>query len=431
MKKAMTLLPAAVMALFLAACSGNDSNTTTPGGDSTPTAATTQEETTTPSETVIETAIETNHSNWIMSNAVDDFGDDTGIRQIVGSFAGDFSNTATGGSQLDVQVIYQLLPNGDGVFGFRLFEYGNTKATFTTSQANHITLRTRALGTDNTYALFGQAPNSDLMFAIGNLTNQPILQNLDNAFLEWMNTGEEISCIIDIGSARYNFMIDTNGFLEEYNELQELYQAALDKKLAESYLAQGTITGSVYRDGSELTPTNARFVKVIESDIDILEEGMNLSVIFDEDTLAETEINIGDTITFTGSVHEQEFTVIFDGYRISLDFDVMCETLLEGGSEVEKAFGTITGEINYIGQPGTERDWVLIYVSDSDIMDMIQENQTNSYGIVVVATYFDEVTLSSLNKGDTITLSGQVYVKHLGSSNSGIELVMVNPEIIK
>ena len=52
MKKAITLLLAAVMALSLTACGGNDGNTTTPsGGDSTPTAATTQEETTTPSET--------------------------------------------------------------------------------------------------------------------------------------------------------------------------------------------------------------------------------------------------------------------------------------------------------------------------------------------------------------------------------------------
>jgi len=52
MKKAITLLLAAVMALSLAACGGNDGNTTTPsGGDSTPTAAATQEETTTPSET--------------------------------------------------------------------------------------------------------------------------------------------------------------------------------------------------------------------------------------------------------------------------------------------------------------------------------------------------------------------------------------------
>jgi len=40
MKKAITLLLAAVMALSLAACGGNDGNTTTPsGGDSTPTAA--------------------------------------------------------------------------------------------------------------------------------------------------------------------------------------------------------------------------------------------------------------------------------------------------------------------------------------------------------------------------------------------------------
>ena len=51
MKRAITLLLAAVMVLSLAACGGNDGNTTTPSGDSTPTAATTPEETTTPSET--------------------------------------------------------------------------------------------------------------------------------------------------------------------------------------------------------------------------------------------------------------------------------------------------------------------------------------------------------------------------------------------
>lgn len=89
-------------------------------------------------------------SNWEIGFYVDDFGDKTNDSYIIGTFEGEFSNSATTGSELTVYVYFDK--SYKSVTTIRLLEYGSHKATFLSSET--ITLKTKnSLGKTNSYTL--------------------------------------------------------------------------------------------------------------------------------------------------------------------------------------------------------------------------------------------------------------------------------------
>lgn len=169
-------------------------------------------------------------SSWEIDYYKDEFGDDTDDSYLLGTFSGQFSNTATSGSELLVAVYYA--PDTGDMFSFRLLEYGNLKATYMKSDLINLSMKIN----DEIYGveLSGIAPNGDIalmpQYAYADKTLHSINGGTDrrevfHLFLEALRKRETVSCSITIGDignitsgvggSKYVFKIDGNGFAEQ------------------------------------------------------------------------------------------------------------------------------------------------------------------------------------------------------------------------
>ena len=144
MKKVLSLVLALAICLSLCACGGN--------GEASKSSAT--------SDAVTE---ELSANSWRIQLTKDEFGDITNSSSAVmyAPINGDFSNTATASSEL-AGCVYMVMGEEYPAFVFRLLEYGDTPATF--SSYDVITQKIK-IG-DKIYeneGVFGTPPNSDLM----------------------------------------------------------------------------------------------------------------------------------------------------------------------------------------------------------------------------------------------------------------------------
>lgn len=107
------------------------------------------------------------HGVWMIDQVVDEFGDEAeGENPVLKTpITGDFSNTATSKAKL-VGILFVQKVSQKFVPSFRLMEYGSSKATYLSSEADEIILKTK------------------------------------------------IGCVIYIGNSKYNFTVSGNGFAE-------------------------------------------------------------------------------------------------------------------------------------------------------------------------------------------------------------------------
>lgn len=143
---------------------------------------------------------------WIIDQSVDEFGDKTeGDAPVLKTpITGDFSNTATASSTLSGALFIQKVSQ-KYVAAFRLLEYGNTPATYLSSEEDELILKTKVGDEVKEFNLFGTAPNGDLY--LGALNDED-----GNWFVDTLCGGNDIKCVIYIGSSKYNFTISSNGF---------------------------------------------------------------------------------------------------------------------------------------------------------------------------------------------------------------------------
>lgn len=174
---------------------------------------------------------------WEIDYAVDDFGDPTEqvyIRSM--PISGKFSNTATTDSDLTAVLFFEpyftnpsnytlnskgnietIDGNARSCLSFRLLEYGKQKATYLDSEDMVLKFK---IGDDSfSTNLYGNAPNDDLFFGFleGGYKDE------DQMMIRWINAlrfGKEVKCVIEIGSSKYSFSIDGEGFIEAYYDLQ-------------------------------------------------------------------------------------------------------------------------------------------------------------------------------------------------------------------
>ena len=177
-------------------------------------------------------------SRWEIQHYVDEFGDETENGYLVGTFTGEFSNTATTNS--DLTVFVYMLPetySSGYMIAFRLAEYGDHIATY--SKYDLLNLSFKIDGETYGVELMGTTPNGDLYLtshyayeddtlAAHNKTNRATAYNaFFNALKD--NTGE-ISCLITIGDmnniitsvggSTYRFKLNGNGLAEKLAELE-------------------------------------------------------------------------------------------------------------------------------------------------------------------------------------------------------------------
>lgn len=152
--------------------------------------------------------IGTLHGAWVIDQPVDEFGDKVEGENLIlkTPIAGTFSNTATTQSTLG-GVLFVSTISEKFVPSFRLMEYGNSKATYLSSEADEITLSTKVGDEVKSFQLFGSAPNGDLY--LGLLNDED-----GNWFADTLCSGNDIKCVIYIGSSKYNFTISSNGFVD-------------------------------------------------------------------------------------------------------------------------------------------------------------------------------------------------------------------------
>jgi len=160
-------------------------------------------------------------SAWSIAKEVDEFGDvieDSDNIFLKSTAEGDFSNTATAKSDLLV-IIDNTIYNGHHVFGFTLYEYGNTPATY--SSNSEITLKTKVNDTITGYTLYGDAPNSPVFLGATNTDGDELFNTL--------YAGYDVRCIIYIDNSQYNFTISSSGYQEVCAEAQQKLDAINEK----------------------------------------------------------------------------------------------------------------------------------------------------------------------------------------------------------
>lgn len=161
---------------------------------------------------------------WYVGQQTDDFGDivENGDEYLYQYFTGEFSNTATSGSELTGMVLvkYDTYLQDYAVM-FSLHEYNNASATYTSSDS--ITLKTKnSAGVVRDYALTGTPPNG----YVGTLGTQ---------FLEDLHEEPDaIRCIIEIGSSRYEFSVSKDGLDDIISQYVERLNGKMDKVIIEN-----------------------------------------------------------------------------------------------------------------------------------------------------------------------------------------------------
>ena len=153
-------------------------------------------------------------TTWSIVQTVDEFGDVTedSVGLIAGTFTGNFSNTATPGSDLTVVVtIGKKAKFNHYVIGFDLKEYNNTNATYFSSDSKTFKMK---IGEEViTMNLLGSEPNGTLY-----LGAEDYGWSGDLLFNELLN-GNDVRCIINIDSSEYNFTITNDNFTTLCNEI--------------------------------------------------------------------------------------------------------------------------------------------------------------------------------------------------------------------
>lgn len=201
MKKVIVLLLASLLAVcLLGACGGNNGD-----GNS------------------------SNKTVWKIEESVDEFGDVTedSYEYLASEFSGTFSNTATTDGELSGKVGIGKKTDGHYLVGFNLLENKQMKASF--NDSDNSVLKVKVDDTVYEYPLSGYAPVGSLVFGGEDFDYS------GDEFFNLLYAGNDLRCVIEIGSSKYNFDI-INGNFTEFCEKNDVSKApaelTLDNALA-------------------------------------------------------------------------------------------------------------------------------------------------------------------------------------------------------
>ena len=148
---------------------------------------------------------------WVIKNYVDDFGDEEDEQYIGTVSIGEFSNTATSSSRLIVHTILDYNDSSEPYIRFTLLEYGDTPAVYYSD--DDILMRVKAGDSELKETLDGFPPNGDVY---RQNVNRSIM--FGEVFKELI-IGNDVRCIIEIGSSMYKFTLSADGFRKAADKL--------------------------------------------------------------------------------------------------------------------------------------------------------------------------------------------------------------------
>lgn len=175
--------------------------------------------------------------SWENTEVVDEFGDATGESAIRSVVSGTFSNTATAESDLTVVTFITMgvpayssdfisdnatlisntltYPTSAYNVQFRLLEYDKTPATHLKS--DNMILKTKVGEDVEEYILIGNEDNSEL------LVNPVIMgktgfERNGELLLKDLYEGNDVRCIVEIGSSKYKFTLEAGNFQKIIDE---------------------------------------------------------------------------------------------------------------------------------------------------------------------------------------------------------------------
>ncbi|MDO4475486.1 MAG: peptidoglycan-binding domain-containing protein [Lachnospiraceae bacterium] len=160
-------------------------------------------------------------SKWALEEYIDDFGDPTGEKYAFTSVVGEFSNTATTGSELQVFLYFE--PYSDKGFSARLLEYGDHPLSVV--GISDIEVKYKVDGEIYAHTVPAYAVASDKIdFGAADGMNWDL-----HTFL---SDGKDIQFVIYIGSSKYSFAVSADGYEEcldaffgdIYDSAQELFE---------------------------------------------------------------------------------------------------------------------------------------------------------------------------------------------------------------
>ena len=224
--------------------------------------------------------------DWYENEYVDDFGDSTGKIFCASICQGTFENTATSEEDLAVVVFYE--PRKESLT-FRLLEYENKKATYLDS--DEIAFKYKIDKKTGECTPKSSAPNGDL-----ELTGED-----SKALIDALMKGSDVKIVIYIGSSKYNFSINGNGFSDAHDDAE--------KKIEEIGIAG--VYYSTKEDGSdyfEITP----------------ETDTQGTILYYDEGISDTE---EDTITVNYTYDTETHLLTFDSSEIT-DWNGIEELLL-------------------------------------------------------------------------------------------------------
>lgn len=194
---------------------------------------------------------------WSVEQAIDEFGDiaEYSSAYVTAITIGDFSNTATTGSELTVG-LYMLLKDGYPEFLIRLLEYGDHKAAYTSNSDISVKIKVDE-SIIEFHPVFNTPPNGDLM----------IYDSNDTLYAQLYN-GKDIKCVVTIDNSKYNFTIPGANFKDicknEGYVTKRMYFLETDKAVlygkAKEFIENGDYTNAIeylefldgYEDGKSL-----------------------------------------------------------------------------------------------------------------------------------------------------------------------------------
>lgn len=102
-------------------------------------------------------------------------------------------------------------------FAFRLLEYNETPATYITG--DELIIKIKIGDTIYEDVLIGTPPNGDLLLMNGANYSSKVYKQMYNTLLK----EEDVRCIIEIGSSKYNFTVEGSGFVTAANDMMKTY----------------------------------------------------------------------------------------------------------------------------------------------------------------------------------------------------------------
>lgn len=159
---------------------------------------------------------------WEIKYFTDDFGDPTEDTYLVSHAYGTFSNSVTTDSDLEVVVFFNPACADDDYissFVFRLYEYETTKAVYYSDE--ELSIKIKVGDTVYEQELYGTAPSGDLY--IFNGAGWPLEAPCYMPMYEALVKGEDVRCIIKIGSDTYSFTLRGEDFADQANAMLALY----------------------------------------------------------------------------------------------------------------------------------------------------------------------------------------------------------------